>query len=312
MGGIVFDIARFSLTDGPGIRTVVFLKGCPLNCRWCHNPESQSPHAELFSDPQKCVGCRRCMEVCLQQCHDIRNGVHFFDREDCIGCGRCANVCFSGALTLVGRSMTTDEVLKEIRKDHDYYGSCGGLTLSGGEPLFQPEFSRELLEGARRESWHTAVDTSGFADWKSIVPLLPVTGLWLFDLKCVDPVRHQQLTGFSNELILDNLQKLDSSGAKIELRCPLIPGLNDSDEDLNNILKIAYSLQNLVGIHLEPYHPFGLDKLCRLGRSLLAQERIPDEQDTQRYWKKFQEFECRRKLQEKNKTPIFCLESRLQ
>lgn len=187
--------------------------------------------------------------------------------------------------------MESDEVLEIVRRDRDYYGKDGGLTLSGGEPLSQPEFSRELLNAARRESWTTAVETSGFAPWCVVESLLPVTDLWLFDLKCADSKRHRELTGVPNERILENLHRLDEAGAQIELRFPLIPGRNDSDRELEALQMIASGVRNLVGTLCEPYHPFGLDKLRRLGRAGGPSEKVPDEKDLQRYHR-FLSYRC--------------------
>lgn len=282
MRGMVFDIARFSLNDGPGIRTTVFLKGCPLRCQWCHNPESANVRSEIFWSPRRCINCGRCVAACRENCHTIRQDVHRFNRRRCTGCGDCAAVCVSGALELVGKKLDSGEVLDIIRRDRNYYGQEGGVTLSGGEPLFQPEFSRELLAAAHHECFNTAIETSGFAPWSSIEPLLPITDLWLFDLKCADSGRHRELTGVSNELILENLHRLDDAGARIELRFPLVPGRNDSNQDLEALRKIAMGIRNLVAMRSEPYHPFGLDKSQRLGRSA-HRYKIPDQEDLQRY-----------------------------
>ncbi len=292
--GMVFDIARFSLNDGPGIRTVVFLKGCPLRCLWCHNPESQNPRSEILYDPEKCSACGRCAEICPQSCHEFGEPgrgeqSHRIRRADCAGCGLCAERCPGGALSLAGKIMSSTAVLEEVRKDLDYYRPEGGLTLSGGEPLFQADFSRELLEGAQKEQIHCAVESCGFAPWKLIESMIPLVDLWLYDIKCIDPEKHALLTGQSNRIILENLRKLDASGAGIELRCPLIPGKNDSDAELKDILRFAGTLRNLTGIRPEPYHPFGEDKLLRLGRERIRQS-IPEEKDLARYRRFFPEW----------------------
>ena len=182
--------------------------------------------------------------------------------------------------------MSVEDVICEARKDDDYYGTDGGLTLSGGEPLFQPYFSLELLKSACRESWKTAIETSGFASWEVIEHLMPFVDLLLYDLKCADPEKHFHLTGRSNKCILDNLRHLDACGGRIELRCPLIPGKNDSDRDLQEIMQIAEKLRNITGIRPEPYHPFGADKLLHLGRRKRV-ERIPNQEDLRRYEKFF-------------------------
>ncbi len=296
MFGTVFDIARFSLTDGPGIRTVVFLKGCPLHCNWCHNPESQNVNAEVLYNAEKCLSCGHCAPTCPQHCHVFQHTGHIYNRTNCRSCGACAKTCFSGALTLAGKIMNSEQVLAEVRKDGDYYGTDGGITLSGGEPLLQPDFAYELLAQAGQESWHTAVETCGFADWNVFEKLLPVTDLWLFDLKCADSQRHRQLTGRNNEKILENLYKLAETGAQIQLRCPLIPGKNDSDNDLEQIGRIALKLKNLTGIKPMPYHPFGLDKLRHLGRTDQRLEKIPAEPELKRYRDFFQTLENELKI----------------
>lgn len=279
MSGCVFDVARFSMVDGPGIRTVVFLKGCPLHCRWCHNPESQSAKAELLLVESKCVGCGNCIAVCPNGCFSDAG----YKRTLCQSCGECANRCFSGARTIAGGEMSVDEVMAIAVKDQDYYRENGGLTISGGEPLLQPEFTKALLAQAKAKGWQTAIESCGYAPWSVIEELLPVTDLWLYDIKCIDDKRHNEFTGVSNRLILENLYKLDSCGAKIELRCPLIPNLNDSDDDLKAILDIASKLKNIVKIKAEPYHPFGLDKLKQLGRPAQKAELVPTNEDVERY-----------------------------
>ena len=281
--GIVFDIARFSLNDGPGIRTVVFLKGCPLRCVWCHNPESRKAAPELLFSPEKCIGCGECVRVCPGRAHDGADGVHRLRRNLCIGCGKCADVCFSGALELAGKSRTAADILEEAARDSAYYGSVGGLTLSGGEPLFQPDFTEALLEGAKERHWTTALETCGMAAQEIVERMLPLTDHWLFDIKAADDEKHRRFTGRSNGPILANLKRLDRAGATIELRCPLIPGLNDSDADLRAIRDLADSLTRRPAIHIEPFHPFGRGKLARLGLPAEEDARIPDETEIKRW-----------------------------
>lgn len=284
--GKVFDIARFSLNDGPGIRTVVFLKGCPLHCVWCHNPESRNPAPELLFSPEKCIGCRECIRICPEHAHNSTDRKHRLRRNLCIDCGKCADVCFSGALELAGRSRTSDDILEEADRDKLYYGDNGGLTLSGGEPLFQPDFSAALLKGAKERGWTTALETCGMASPEIIKKMLPLTDFWLFDIKVINNEKHRRFTGCSNELILANLELLDRAGASIELRCPLIPEWNDSDDDLSAIRQLADSLKKRPSIHIEPFHPFGRSKLIRLGLPAEENARIPEETDISR-WKKF-------------------------
>ncbi|MBR6471600.1 MAG: glycyl-radical enzyme activating protein [Victivallales bacterium] len=263
---LVSDIEKFAVHDGPGIRTVVFLKGCPLACRWCHNPESQSFAAELYYDDAKCMRCRRCAAVCPRKCHAFGENGHHFDRTWCLHCGRCTTVCPVNALEMVGREMTIPQVLEEVLADQVFYDhSGGGLTLSGGEPLAHFDFTRELLSAAKNAKLHTCVETSGFAPWEHVEPLLPLVDLWLWDIKA-PPELHERLIGVPDDLILENLHRLDVAGGRTVLRCPLIPGLNDSEAALLFIAELANSLKHLTRIDLEPYHPLGESKNARLGK----------------------------------------------
>lgn len=269
--GTIFNIQRFCVNDGPGIRTTVFLKGCPLNCLWCHNPESKSPNPELFFNPEKCVGCRRCEAACPESCHSFGEGGHIFDRGACTVCGRCAAVCPEGALEIVGRRVSTKEVMAEVLRDRVFYsGSGGGLTLSGGEPLYQYDFSLELLKMAKENGLHTCVETSGFVTQEKIIKIAAYTDIFLYDCKETDPVRHKEFTGVSNTQIIDNLFCVDKMGAGIILRCPIIPGYNDRQEHLENIGRLAEKLENIRQIEVEPYHPLGKSKAF-----LLAKEYAP-------------------------------------
>ena len=253
MNGMIFDIGKFALHDGPGIRTTVFLKGCPLRCLWCHNPESQSCRPEIFFRPEQCLGCGRCFSACPRHCHQMRGGSRLFHRESCNGCGRCAAECHSGAL---------DKLF--------YERSGGGITLSGGEPLAQFEFTAALLRAAGEHNLHTCLETSGFAPPEEIMRLVPSVDLWLWDVKAC-PKDHPRLTGVPAGPILENLHRLDRAGGNIILRCPLIPGVNDCVEHLTGIGKLANSLRNVrEEIQLEPYHALGEGKRARLGRPEVA------------------------------------------
>lgn len=266
MTGMIFDIARFALTDGPGIRSVVFFKGCPLRCDWCHNPESQAIRPEIMLFQEKCLHCGLCAEICTNNCHTFATRAHCFNPAHCTGCGKCADRCPASALTIAGQTVTAEYVINILRKDAAYYNNGGGITLSGGEPLCQPDFAAEVLRLAKEQNWHTAVETCGYAQWDVIRPLLPFIDLWLYDVKSVDAAKHQAFTGVDNSIILENLHKLNDAGAIIELRAPLIPGINDNDNELLQLVELAEDLCNVTGIHPEPYHPFGQDKLKRLGR----------------------------------------------
>lgn len=270
--GRIFDIQRFSLHDGPGIRTTVFLKGCPLRCLWCHNPEGISSAAEVSFLPEKCMVCGECARVCEHGAHRIRSSrqgsglTHEYDRSRCAACGSCTGFCDMGALELVGRSVTVEEVMNEVAQDRAFYlTSGGGMTVSGGEPLSQIDFTVALLEAARERGIHRCVETSGFASWERFRPLLNLVNLFLFDWKETDPLRHQAYTGQSNSLIRNNLQALQQAGAKVQLQCPIVPGLNDREDHFAGIAALAQSLPNIEGIRLLPHHPLGESKLHRFG-----------------------------------------------
>ena len=280
---IVFEIEKFAVHDGPGIRTVVFLKGCPLHCLWCHNPESQSFEPELFFHPEKCTACGKCAAVCPEHCHTVTAGKHIFDRVKCRHCWICSEHCPADALDPAGRKMSVDEVLAEVLKDEVFYrNSGGGITLSGGEPLAHFEFSYELLKAAKKADIHTAIETSGFAQWDCIRQLLPLVDLWLWDVKTV-PEKHEKLTGVSAELILENLKKIDQSGASIILRCPLVPGINDSEAELRHIASLANEHQHVRQVDLEPYHPLGENKCRSLGKGTVFHSEFASESDKSRW-----------------------------
>lgn len=265
---IVFDIQKFSLHDGPGIRTTVFLKGCPLRCVWCHNPESWHPKPELLFSAAKCIGCGKCAAVCPNRAHRFEAGQHVFSRNLCLACGKCADVCPVEALELCGRFLTVEEVMTEVRKDCVFYeNSGGGLTLSGGEPMMRPEFTFALLDAAKKEGIHTALESCGFAPLQEFARILPVTDLFLFDIKTMDEAKHLRFTGQDNRLILSNLEFLSGAGAEITLRCPLIPGLNDTPDELARLGQLAERLPGVKAIDVEPYHPLGVSKAERLGQT---------------------------------------------
>jgi pyruvate formate lyase activating enzyme len=271
--GRVFDIQRFSIHDGPGIRTTVFLKGCPLRCLWCHNPEGMSPSQIISFLPEKCIGCGECVHACPHHAHRLEAAgtdasalTHVYDRKRCQTCGRCAQVCDTRALELVGSNMTVEEVMKEVRRDRAFYAtSGGGLTICGGEPLAQIDFTVALLSAARDEGLHRCVETSGFASWGRFRTMLPLVDLFLFDFKETDPQRHTEFTGQSNEIIVQNLRALHNAGARIQLQCPIVPGYNDREDHFAGIAALARSLPNLAGVQLLPYHPLGKSKLERFG-----------------------------------------------
>lgn len=265
--GRIFDTQRFSIHDGPGIRTTVFLKGCPLRCLWCGNPESISPEPILSYLPDSCIGCGDCVEVCPETALSLgATGKAILDRDRCNGCGERAGKCGPKALEIVGREVTVDEVIEQVLRDRDYYeASGGGLTLSGGDPVFQPQFSEALLRRARVHGLHRCIETSGYALWGAMRGLLPLVDLWLYDFKETDSRLHERFTGKSNSLIIANLRRLHDSGAKILLRCPMIPRHNARKEHLDGIAELANSLPKLEGVELLPYYDLWRAKLNRFG-----------------------------------------------
>jgi pyruvate formate lyase activating enzyme len=267
--GVVFNIQRFSIHDGPGIRTTVFLKGCPLSCGWCSNPESMSPHPEIITRDIKCIACGKCVEACAQQAIAVVKNTRVIEWENCNYCMKCAEACPSGAIEAVGRSMTVAEVMDTVRRDASYYRRTGGgMTLSGGEPLVQWRFALRLLQEAKRQGLHTAFDTMGHADWGILDEILDFTDLVLYDVKHADSARHQEATGVPNERILDNLRKtLAKRGPKVWIRHPLIPQFSDSEEDLKELCKLVLTLKPSVEkVSLLPYHKFAELKYAALGR----------------------------------------------
>lgn len=264
--GIIFDIMKYCIHDGPGIRTTVFFKGCPLSCRWCHNPESQSAHPEIMFFEERCIGCRECRRVCPQEMSNC-SGRTESPINSCIFCGMCAQVCPSRARRLVGREVTVAEVMGEIERDVVFYDeSGGGVTFSGGEPLSQPAFLAGLLQACRKCDIHTAIETSGHAPAGIVRELASFVSLWLYDLKLLDDAEHMRYADASNAVPLENLRWLLRSGAEVIVRIPIIPGVNDSDHHIDAFGDFVSETGAASEVHLLPYHKTGLDKYRRLGR----------------------------------------------
>lgn len=265
MEGVLFNIQRYSLHDGPGIRTIPFFKGCPLSCKWCSNPESQRPTPELIFKKSDCIRCGKCIEACKQQALSVSNAF-FIDRERCIQCGECTQVCPTQALEMKGKRMTVADVMRELQKEENLYRrSGGGITLSGGEPLAQPDFARELLKACKEKGWHTAMETTGFTTPEVIADVFPYVDLALTDIKAINPAIHLANTGIENSQILENLLRI-SFLTKTIVRIPVIPGVNDNPEEIHNIAEFARLMSNVDTLHLLPYHSFGENKYGLLGR----------------------------------------------
>ena len=268
MNGMIFDIQRFSVDDGPGIRTIVFLKGCNMRCAWCHNPEGLQTYPEIMFYPQKCIGCGKCIEVCPHNCHTSEAGERLFLRERCERCGECAKNCFSGALEVTGRSAAVGEIINEIKKDESYYINSGGcVTFSGGEPLVQADFLTELLTECKKIGLHCAIETAGNAEWSVFEKILPLTDLFLYDIKIVDEKLHEKMTGTGNKRIIENLKKLANEDTEIWVRTPEIPGVNDAPEEKQKFAGLLAELQTVKKHVYLPYHALGDSKYKSLGLS---------------------------------------------
>lgn len=271
----ITNISRCSLHDGPGVRTVVYFKGCGMRCKWCHNPETLSRETEIFYNPSKCAHCGRCIAVCPER-HFVENGQMVFSRKDCMKCGRCTDACPSGALSFVGERISVDQVLQEVLKDRHFYNRTGGgITLSGGECLLQAEFARELLSRCQKEKIHTAIESAFHVNWDSVDKVLPFTD-WVFgDLKIADSNKHRAYTEQDNQIIIENLKRVTELHPHVVIRIPLIPGVNDSTEDMNAFAQIINTFGDGVqGVELLKYNILAGAKYMFLGKDyhLFAEE----------------------------------------
>lgn len=266
MKGIIFDIQKFALHDGPGIRTAVFLKGCPLRCVWCCNPESQKLRPEISYNMDKCNGCHQCVAVCPLASLRIAGNKISVDYAGCSACGDCVDLCPANALKIYGWSVSADDVILEVLKDKDYYvNSGGGMTLTGGEAMVQFDFALDLMKKAKENGIHTAIETSGYAAAEKFEKIFPFTDLFLFDYKLTGNELHEKYTGVDQVLILKNLEWLHAHGAKLIIRCPVIPGINDTEEHFDGIISISRKYPEILGIELLGYHNYGLSKYANLG-----------------------------------------------
>lgn len=281
--GIVFDIQRFCVNDGPGIRTVVFLKGCPLQCLWCHNPESNSVKQQLYCGWNQCVHCEKCAAVCEHHVHRIVDGKHHINFSDCRLCGACVDACPYGALGIYGKEMSVEEVIAEVLKDRDYYEtSKGGVTISGGEPMAQADYTLSLARAFQEAGIHVCVETSGFAPGDKFEVLLPYVEMFLFDYKATGEELHKRLTGVDNRLIMKNLKMLIESGKNVRLRCPVIPGYNLSEEHFKAIAGLSRS--GVSSVDIIPYHDMGRGKAKNIGSHMyLDNVKIPEQTDVEQW-----------------------------
>jgi pyruvate formate lyase activating enzyme len=264
--GLIFDIKRYAVHDGPGIRTTVFFKGCPLSCWWCHNPEGKEFRRELMVWPNRCIKCQTCMSACPNSAISISNNSIVTERDKCKVCGICASKCPANAREIVGKTVSADDVMHEVEKDREFYGETGGLTLSGGEPLAQPVFLRVLLNQCKDAGIHTTVDTSGYVESKILIKISSMVDLFLYDLKIMDCKKHKQHTGVSNKSIIENLRMLDRLGKQIIVRFPLIPQINNTEDNITSMCELLSELKNVGCISILPYHRLGVDKAKRLGK----------------------------------------------
>ena len=278
--GTICDIKKFAIHDGPGLRTTVFFKGCPLACWACHNPEGKEKRVDLLIREDRCILCGDCIEVCEPGSISLDEGTLRVDRSTCTCCGLCIDRCLPGALMIAGRDVTVEEVLETIERDTVFYDrSGGGVTLSGGEPLSQPEFLLELMRGCKERDISVTVDTSGYAPLSLVKSVAELADLFLYDLKLIDAKRHEEFTGASNETILANLKWLSDRGAQVIVRVPLFSGINDDRENITALGKFVSGLPNRHTIDLLPYHRTGIDKYKRLGHAYKLEGALPPSEE---------------------------------
>ncbi|MBS7641437.1 MAG: glycyl-radical enzyme activating protein [Candidatus Bathyarchaeia archaeon] len=278
MKGLILNIERFSIHDGPGIRTVVFLKGCPLRCIWCSTPDGQNMFPELEYFSHKCIKCGRCIDACPKKAIVKLNDEIVTLRYECTLCGKCVEKCLSGARKIVGKEMTVEDVLKEVEKDMVFYSSSGGgVTLSGGDPISQPEFSAAILKMCRERGINTCIETSAYGDWGSLAKMLAYTDFLYVDIKHIDPLKHKKFTGKSNRKILKNIENISKSypDMPVVVRVPVVPGYTDDMENIRAIALFVSGLGKNFKIELLPYHRLGIHRYEALSRPYLLRDLMP-------------------------------------
>lgn len=269
--GIVFNIQRFCVHDGPGIRTTVFFKGCPLRCRWCHNPEAMGHQPVLAFTPKHCAACGACADACDGRVHAVVEGAHLLDRIRCRACGQCVEACPRQALELIGREVTAAEVMKSVEKDREFYeSSAGGVTFSGGEPLLQLDYLLALLDACRAKGLRTAVDTAGDVPFERLKRAAERTDLLLYDVKCMDDATHRRATGSGNARILKNLARIADGSVDIHIRIPVIPSINDTEENMAATAAMLRPLRGIRLVQLLPFHKLGEGKYHGLDMAYAA------------------------------------------
>lgn len=296
--GVVFDIKKFAIHDGPGIRTTVFFKGCPLACRWCHNPEGLSIAEQHIHRKERCIGCGDCVQLCPHNAIEISNNGFRWDDKSCVRCKTCVQTCPAEAHEFIGQTVTIDEVVEEIKKDIIFYDeSRGGVTFSGGEPLMQAQFLLGLLKACGRLDIHRTVDTTGYADAELLLAVAGQTELFLYDVKHMNPEKHRRYTGVSNKKILNNLKLLTQHGAKVDIRIPIIPGVNVDDENIHETGAFLSSLPGIRNVSLLPFHPEAGHKYSRLGVHCFSSDiRVPTRHEVDDIAKRLRRFGLQLKI----------------